>query len=74
MATYHIKKQSYDGYCIGKCVEEPNIMLHAKSDEELLKKFARVIPAYKQGIKKIKITRTRLPKEPKIEVLKLETN
>ena len=44
----HIKKQSYDGYCVGQGVEYPGIVVSAKSDEELKKEFMGALPGHKE--------------------------
>ena len=46
MAELHIKKRSFDGYCVGQGVEYPGIIVHAKNDAELKKEFLKVLPGH----------------------------
>ena len=55
MATIRMVKHSYDGYCVGVGVEYPGIIVSAKSDEELIRRFQEVVPSYKRALAKYKI-------------------
>ena len=69
MATYHIKKQSYKGYCVGECIEYP-IILDAKTDEKLEQGFIKAIAVYEKSLKQKLIPAPRSTR--KIKVLQIE--
>ncbi len=52
MEKLHMKKQSYDGYCVGQGVEYPGIIVSAKSDKELKKMFIEALPGHKELLAK----------------------
>ena len=52
MASIHIQKRLYDGYCVGVGVEYPNIIVGAKNDEELIRRFKESITSYERAMKK----------------------
>ena len=53
METLHIRKKSFDGYCVGQGVEYPGIIIHAKSDDELKSNFLKALPSHKEALEKI---------------------
>ena len=52
MATTHIVKRSYDGYCVGIGVEYPGIIVSAENEEDLIGRFQESIPSYKRALAK----------------------
>ena len=50
----HIRKQSFDGYCVGVGVEYPGIIVHAESDEDLRNVFLQALPGHKEALNKFK--------------------
>ena len=58
MADIHIRKRSYDGYCVGVGVEYPGIIVSAESDSELIERFKAAIPAHKQALEQFGATET----------------
>ena len=70
MATYHIKKQSYNGYYVGECVEYP-IILDAKTNAELDIQFAEAIEVYEKALKDKLI---KLPQQhrPQVKMVQIE--
>lgn len=53
MDNLHIKKKTFDGYCVGQGVEYPGIIIHAKNDEELKSNFLKALPIHKRALEKI---------------------
>lgn len=53
MENLHIKKKSFDGYCVGQGVEYPGIIIHAESDAKLKSNFLKALPIHKKALKKI---------------------
>ena len=53
MENLHIRKKSFDGYCVGQGVEYPGVIVHAESDEELKSNFLKALPGHKKALKKI---------------------
>lgn len=54
MEKLHISKQSFNGYCVGIGVEYPGIIVHAKSDDELIKEFEKALPGHLKALEKRK--------------------
>ena len=52
MESIHIRKRSYEGYCVGVGVEYPGIIVSAQTDDELVEKFKAAIPSYKRALEK----------------------
>ena len=50
----HIKKQSFDGYCVGTGVEYPGIIVSAITEAVLIKKFKSALPGHIQALEKYK--------------------
>jgi len=48
----HIRKQSYDGYCVGTGIEFPGIVLSAKTDDELVEKFKKALPVHRKALER----------------------
>ena len=54
MEKLHIQKESYKGYCVGTGVEYPGIIVHGKTDGELINTFVKALPGHKKALSKIK--------------------
>ena len=67
MEKLHIQKKSYDGYCVGTCVEYPEIIFHAKTNTELIKKIKSAIPVYMDAVQQCGKS-----KAPEIEVIEFD--
>ena len=60
MATTHMLKRSYDGYCVGVGIEHPGIIIRyalrsvpsAENDKDLIKQFQEHIHSYKRALAK----------------------
>lgn len=52
MAPIHVQKQSYDGYCVGTCIEYPGIVMFAKTDEDLKTQFKEALPIHIKALKR----------------------
>ena len=66
MQKLHIKKQSYNGYCIGTGVEYPGIIVHGKTNKELQEKFGKALDGHIKALYKYSTV------EENIEVLEVE--
>ena len=53
MENLHIRKKSFDGYCVGQGVEYPGIIVHAESNDELKSNFLKALPTHKEALAKI---------------------
>ncbi len=51
--SLHIQKKSFDGYCVGQGVEYPGIIVHADTNEQLVKEFKKALPGHKEALEKI---------------------
>ena len=53
MENLHIRKKSFDGYCVGQGIEYPGVIVHAESDEELKSNFLKALPIHKRALEKL---------------------
>ena len=55
MTPIHVQKQSYEGYCVGTCIEYPDIVMYAETDEDLKIQFKEALPIHIAALKRHKI-------------------
>jgi len=67
MENLHIRKRSFEGYCVGQGVEYPGVIVHAKTDEELKSNFLKALPIHKVALAKIS-------QDKDMEVLVIDTD
>ena len=48
--TLHMRKQVYDGYCVGVGIEHPGIIVSAASEDDLVHRFREAIPSYMRAL------------------------
>jgi len=48
----HIQKQSYDGYCVGTCIQYPGIVMYGETDKDLIQQFKEALPIHKDALRR----------------------